>query len=127
VEDTGEAIPPQVNVRLDWSAVDACPTQHVNQIIAQVGPAQGGIPDGVYIGLGSVPPPLILAVNEAERAEMVAVLSAQPIAVTVHGRFHMSRAVLGALIKSLQTTADQYDAVVQHSAGEQPPEIEAPK
>jgi hypothetical protein len=68
---------------------------------------------------------LILALDEEERAELVAQLAVSPLKVSVHGRYHMSRAVLTALIKALQTTAEQYDALVKQGVGEPPAEEEA--
>jgi hypothetical protein len=111
-----KSVPQHVGVRLDWSDIDACPTQHVNQVIVQLGNPMEGIPDGIFIGLGSVAPPLILAVDEKERAEIIAALAARAAKVSVHGRFHMSRGVLTAVIKALQTAADQYDEFVQQAA-----------
>lgn len=74
------------------------------------------MPDGIFIGLGSVAPPLILAANDRERAEIATALAAKPAKVSVHGRFHLSREALTAAIKALQTAADQYDQFVQRAA-----------
>lgn len=122
-----EPVPQYVGVRLDWSDIDACPTQHVNQLIVQLGNPQDGIPDGIVIGLGSVAPPLILAADEKERAEMIAALAAREAKVSVHGRFHMSRGLLTAVIKALQTAADQYDEYVQRTADAPASEEEVPQ
>lgn len=108
----GVAIPEQVSVRLDWSAAEACPAQHVNQVLAQVGPPSGsGVPDGIYVAVGSVSPPVIPA-DPGGRAERVAALGAGAVKVAVCGRVNMSRAVLDDLMRVLQVTADQYDAAV---------------
>ncbi len=108
----GVAMPEQVSVRLDWSAAEACPVQHVNQVLAQVGsPSESGVPDGIYVAVGSVSPPVIPADPE-ERAERVAALGASALKVAVYGRVNMSREVLGDLMRILKVTADQYDAAV---------------
>jgi hypothetical protein len=122
-----EPVPQHIGVRLDWSDIDACPTQHVNQVVVQLGNPQEGIPDGIFIGLGSIAPPLILAADEKERAEIIAALAAKAAKVTAHGRFHMSRGVLTAAIKALQTAADQYDEYVQGAAGAPASEEKAPQ
>jgi hypothetical protein len=112
VEDASVEIPSQVTVRLDWSAAEDAPISHANQILTQVGPPLGNsIPDGAYITLGSVKPPVIPA-DESGRAERVQQLTGSTVPVTVYGRFHVSRAFIDDLIKVLQITADQYDAAV---------------
>jgi hypothetical protein len=122
-----EPVPQLVGVRVDWSDIDACPTQHVNQVIVQLGNAQAGIPDGIYIGLGNIPPPLVLAADEKERVEIITALAARAAKVSAHGRFHMSRGVLTAVIKALQTAADQYDEYVQRAADAPTSEDEMPQ
>ena len=112
VDNVGVAIPDQVAVRLDWSAAEACPAQHVNQVLVQVGPpSQSGVPDGIYMAVGSISPPVIPADPE-RRAARVAELTASVVKVAVYGRVTMSREVLDDLIRVLQLTADQYDAAV---------------
>jgi len=108
----GVAIPDQVSVRLDWSAAEACPAQHVNQVLVQVGPpSESGVPDGIYVTVGSISPPVIPADPEG-RAARVAELTASILKVAVHGRVSMSREVLDDLMRLLKLTADQYDAAV---------------
>lgn len=104
--------PAYVAVTLDWSDADGVDARHVNQVIAQLGvPAPDGAPDGIYIALGSLLPPVVLGDDE-ERRRALDRLQGTPVKVTVHGRFHMSRGLLEALIQLLQTTATQYDAAV---------------
>src|SRR5258707_9095832 len=111
-ENVGAAIPDKVSVRLDWSAAEACPAQHVNQVLVQVGPpSASGVPDGIYVAVGSVSPPVIPADPEG-RAARVAELTASVVKVAVYGRVNMSREVLDDLMRLLKLTADQYDAAV---------------
>lgn len=106
------AIPEQVSVSLDWSAAEARPAQHVNQVLAQVGPpSSSGVPDGIYVAVGSVSPPVIPA-DPGGRAERVAALGASVLKVAVYARVSMSREVLDDLMRVLKVTADQYDAAV---------------
>jgi hypothetical protein len=112
VANVGVAIPDQVSVRLDWSAAEACPAQHVNQVLVQVGPpSESGVPDGIYVAVGSISPPVIPA-DPGGRAARVAELTASVVKVAVYGRVSMSREVLDDLMRLLKVTADQYDAAV---------------
>jgi hypothetical protein len=116
-DDPSEGAPLQFSINVDWSEVDATPTQHVNQLVGQLGPPlEGGIPDGIYLAFGSIPPPLILGRDNEERRKVAEELSGRSVKVTVHGRFHMSREVLDSIVNVLQTTARQYDATVQLAA-----------
>lgn len=121
MDNTREVAPPQVKVTpqqvsvvLDWSNADTVQPQHINQVMGQIGnPTPDGIPDGVYVGLGSVPPPIILGRDEQAQRQAMESLQLSPVKITVHGRFHMSRGMLDAIIHVLQTTAAQYDAAVE--------------
>jgi len=96
----------------DVRAADACPAQHVNQVLVQVGPpSESGVPDGIYVAVGSISPPVIPADPEG-RAARVAELTASVVKVAVYGRVTMSRDVLDDLMRLLKLTADQYDAAV---------------
>jgi hypothetical protein len=102
--------PPVVLLPQDWGGVADVPVQHVNQALAQIGlPSQDGIPDGIYLSLGSSEPPIAIG-NEEERRRTLEALGA--IKITVHGRFHVSRGQLGDLIDVLRTVATQYDGIV---------------
>ncbi|GIH72674.1 MULTISPECIES: hypothetical protein [Sphaerimonospora] len=100
-------------VAVDWSEATGAPITHVNQFVAQPGPPtlEAG-PDGIYLLLGSIPPPFIPRDIEGQR-RAIETLKATGLKVNVHGRFHMSRARLEELIQVLQTTADTYDAMVE--------------
>jgi hypothetical protein len=107
----------QILVSLDWSEAEQTSAYHVNQVLAQVGPpSSNGIPDGIYVALGSVSPPVIPPDDERRQAR-VAELADSVLKVTVHARVQMSREALRDLIKVLQTTAEQYDASVRMAAG----------
>ncbi len=103
---------PQVTVTLDWGAAAAAEPRHVNQLMAQIGvPTPDGVPDGIYVTLGNVLPPPVGGTDEESRRRAAEALQGSTVAVSVHGRFHMSRAVLGVVIDVLQGAAAQYDAV----------------
>ena len=114
--------PPQVTVSLDWSAYAAERPEHVNQVIAQLGaPTPDGVPDGVYVALGNVLPPVVAAGSDIEVQKQLAELQGSTVKVDIAGRFHMSRGLLDAIIQVLQSTAAQYDAAVrQAQAGKSP-------
>lgn len=98
---------------VDWSDIADAPVQHINQSLAQIGgPAQNGIPDGIYLALGSAEPPLVFG-SEEDRQRALEKLRA--VKVSVHGRFHISRGQLNDLIQVLQTVAAQYDAIVSNA------------
>jgi hypothetical protein len=119
-------VPTEITVRVDWSDLEALPTHHVNQVIGQVGPAQDGIPDGIYVSFGSVTPPIVLAADEDEHRAIVRGLQHQPAKVTAFGRFHLSRESAAALVRIVQTSIAQYDAAAAGQAsGHQSPEVEA--
>ena len=110
------AIPEQVSVRLDWSEAESCPDQHVNQILTQVGPPSGrGVPDGIYVSIGSISPPFIPP-DEAGRAARIAELEGSVVKVRVHSRIHLSREALDDFIRVLQTTAAKYDTEATRAA-----------
>jgi hypothetical protein len=103
-------------VGLDWADAEQAPAQHVNQVLAQVGPPSSqGVPDGIYVALGSVSPPVIPADDERREAR-IAALAGSVLKVAVHARVQLSREALQDLIHVLQTTADQYDASIRLAA-----------
>lgn len=117
VEDVSVANSQQVVVRLGWSEVEQTPAQHVNQVFAQVGPPSlMGVPDGIYVALGSVSPPVVPPEDDRREAR-VAELANSVLRVTVHARVQLSREALRDLIQVLQTTAEQYDDSVMLTAG----------
>jgi len=116
------AVPEQVPMRLDWSEVESYPSSHINQLLAQIGPpSSNGVPDGVYLAMGSVAPPIILG-SEDQRIERITELTGGILKVAVHARIHVSREVLGDIISVLQQTAEQYDAAALALASEPKPQ-----
>ena len=83
----------------------------------QVGPPSSkGIPDGIYVALGSLSPPVIPP-DDDRREARVAELADSVLKIAVHARVQLSREALQDLIQVLQTTADQYDESVNLAAG----------
>ena len=117
MNDVSVARSPQVLVGLDWGEAEQAPAQHVNQVLAQVGPpSSNGVPDGIYVALGSVSPPVIPA-DEERREARVKELEHSVLKVAVHARVQLSREALQDLIQVLQKTADQYDASMRSAGG----------
>ncbi len=109
-----EAAPELVKVRIDWSAAETTPAHHVNQALGQLGPpGSDGMPDGIYVTIGTVSPPALLDEDTVARDELVARLESSGAKVNVVGQFHMSRQMLQDFIAVLQTTAAKYDAALQ--------------
>ncbi len=105
-----EASVQQVRVSLDWSDTESARAGHVNQALGQLGPpGPDGLPDGIYITMGIVPPPPLMEGDPA-RDKLLEKYKASGVKVNVVGQFHMSRAMLGDFIQVLQTTAANYDA-----------------
>lgn len=101
---------PQIAVSLDWhSAADVEPL-HVNQVMAQIGiPAPNGVPDGIYIALGRILPPVAGGPDEESQQKALADLQGSTMQVSVQGRFIMSRDLLESFIDVLTRAARQYD------------------
>ena len=107
----------QIRVRLDWSSAETAQAQHVNQLLAQVGsPGSDGIPDGIYLTLGSVPPPAILDGDDDARDRLIEKLASAGAKVNVAGQFHISRRMLDDVIRVLQETAAKHDAAAKLGA-----------
>ena len=113
----GEGEQVQLELELDWSAAAALDAKIANQFIVQLGaPATGGAPDGVYLIIGEVTPPLIIS-NTAEGRKAQAESYGGRLPVRAHGRYYLTRARLEELRKVLDRIAAQYDEV---SGGGQP-------
>lgn len=95
-----------VPLEADWSAAEALPVMLVNQVVAQVGPASDqGVPDGAYVALGHVAPPILLG-SPAEMRRSLERLGGR-LHVSVHGRYFLTADQLQQLIRVLQETADK--------------------
>lgn len=98
-----------VAVRVDWSHGEDVPAVYVNAFASQLGtPTKNGNPDGVYLVLGHIVPPLIVG-DQEEMQRGYRKVAETGIKVDVKGHFHISRERLGELIEALQTTADNFD------------------
>jgi hypothetical protein len=118
VEDVSEAHPEQIRVRLDWSDAAQAGSEHVNQAIARLGsPLANGLPDGIYVTFGSVPPAVLLDDDPEARADAIAKLKAEGVKVNVSGQFHVTRQMVDDIIRVLAATADRYDAAIRQAAG----------
>lgn len=76
-------------VRVNWDAVEALAATAVNQFMAQVGLPAGKppVPDGIYIGIGSVQPPVVL--DDEERRRKMATMTSVDVAPVI--KLYMSR------------------------------------
>jgi hypothetical protein len=113
VTDVTEASAQLVSVRLDWTETESAHAEHVNQMLGQVGPpGSDGVPDGIYVTVGYVPPPTLIEGDPAH-TQLLEKYTTSGVKVNLLGQFHMTRAMLGDFIQVLQTTADKYDAAVK--------------
>jgi hypothetical protein len=115
VPEVSEVSPETIRVRVDWSEAEASRPQHVNQALSSIGPpGSDGIPDGVYLTLGTVFPPAITEDSDA-RNQLFERLRENGIKVNVAGSFHMTRQMVNDLIAVLQGTAAKYDAAIRQA------------
>ena len=107
-----------IQVRVNWSGIESAQAIHANQALGQVGPqGSDGLPDGIYITMGSVPPPALMDGDDDTRRHLIEKLTREGVKVNVLGQYHISRRMLGDLITLLQTTAANYDAAMQQAKG----------
>jgi len=111
VEGASEEVPEPVTVRLDWGEAATVPVQHANQALGQLGTPVKGIPDGIYLILGSVEP--LVIPDEESRTRAIEDLAAHGVRVTVQGRFHISRQAADELVRILGESVALYDAAVR--------------
>jgi hypothetical protein len=111
VEGASEGAPEPITVRLDWGEAATVPVQHANQALGQLGTPVKGIPDGIYLIIGSVEP--LVIPDEESRAQAIEDLTAHGVRVTVQGRFHISRQAADELMRVLGESVALYDAVVR--------------
>ena len=103
----------EIRIPVDWSSAAGVPVAYVNQFVAQIGPpTRSGTPDGIYLLLGSVAPPLIVGDDDEARRPYVeaAMVGVKP---EVHGQFYLTRERLDELIHALYTIAENFDATVK--------------
>jgi hypothetical protein len=93
-------------VNLDWGDLAALQVQHVNQSMCQLGPVVGGIPDGIYLALGSFDPPVPPVGGVAGQ---VGALRSHSAKVTPYGRFQLSRQAADDLLRLLRQSLAIYD------------------
>jgi hypothetical protein len=105
--------PTLVKVRVDWSEVENARAYHVTQAIGQVGPpGSDGMPDGIYVTLGTIAPPALLDGDAEAVSQALERLTSRGAKVNVVSQVHMSRQMLNDFIGVLQATAAKYDAAV---------------
>lgn len=94
---------------LRWN-LTGIPTKFVNQFVATVGPPTvSGVPDGIYLALGSIAPPAIMGDTPEARQPYIDAAMREGVVVDVHGRYYLSRARLEELITALESIRDKYD------------------
>lgn len=107
---TEPQIPEQIQVHLDWGAASEIPVAPVNQFAMVIGPpTKNGIPDGIFLILGNVVPPIILGDNPELKRRSIEAAQQTGLQVDVYGRYHLSRDRLSDLIEGLQAAASAYD------------------
>ena len=105
---------PSKQVAVVWPGADGLPVQMVNQFIAQLGAPSGlagsaSAPEGVYLLLGTVAPPLVIGVDAAAQAAAMAKIKS--VHVQPAGRFFLTRDHAANLASVLTIACAQYDQV----------------
>lgn len=102
-----------MTLRVDWSRADDVPAEPANQFVVNVGlPDKAGTPDGVYLLLGHLTPPILLPGTRNEVVEQLETIQSKRT-VEVRGRYLLSRQRLNELIEVLQIAAVQYDKIAE--------------
>jgi hypothetical protein len=109
---------PQTSVSLDWAEAAEMDPVHIGQALTQVGnPGSDGVPDGIYVTLGNVPPVIVPPGSTPQQTAEN--LRGTAVPVRVSGRFHMNRAMVDKLIHNLQRAAEQYDTLTSRVTAQQ--------
>jgi hypothetical protein len=107
-----ESAVPRLQLKVDWSDFDGAAPQSANYFAASVGlPDDIGRPDGVYLAMGHLTPPMLLRGSPEEMQEQVDRFGGRR-KVQVNGYYVISRSRLRELIGVLQTAAGQYDEII---------------
>jgi hypothetical protein len=102
---------------VDWGDAADVPTTPLNQFVCQVGPPlRDGRPDGIYLLLGNIVPPLFIGDSQEERQRFIDIALAGA-KVQVHGRYVLSRERLDELIAALQKIAEIHDSAAEAARG----------
>jgi hypothetical protein len=112
-QDDVASAPQELRVPVDWGDAADIPTTPLNQFVCQVGPPlRDGRPDGIYLLLGNIVPPLFLGDSQEERQRFIDIALAGA-KVQVHGRYVLSRERLDELIAVLQKIAEIHDSAAE--------------
>ena len=96
-------------VPVRWN-LEGVPTLFANQFVATLGPPTAdGVPDGIYMVLGTVAPPLIIGDTPEARKAYVEAAMRGGLTAEIHGRYFLTRGRLDEVIKALETIRDRYD------------------
>lgn len=101
--------PETVAVPVKWN-LEGVPTLFTNQVLATLGPpTAAGVPDGIYLVLGTVAPPLVIGDTPEVRKAYIEAATRNGLTAEVHGRYFLSRGRLDEVITALETIRDRYD------------------
>lgn len=101
--------PEVVKVPVRWN-LESVPTLFANQFLATLGPPTAeGVPDGIYLVLGTVAPPMVLGDTPEDRKASVAEATRDGITAEIHGRYFLTRGRLDEVIRALETIRVKYD------------------
>jgi hypothetical protein len=106
-------------LKADWSDADSVSTQPANQFAVTIGGrSEHGTPDGIYLTVGHITPPVLIGDPEAQMAQIKELGGKRKVAV--YGHYLMTRERLDELISVLQMVAKRYDEAYGDRAMEAP-------
>lgn len=105
-----------VSFEPDWSSADELPLIPVNQYVTQVGPGAGpmGVPDGIYLTLGTASPPIFVGDPERVREQLES--HGNRVRVSAIVRVVLTRQRAEELAEMLTIAARQFDVALEAGA-----------
>ncbi len=101
--------PEVVAVPVRWN-LEGVPTLFANQFVATRGPpTTDGVPDGIYLVLGTVAPPIIIGETPEARKAYVEAATRGGLTAEIHGRYFLTRGRLDEVITALETIREKFD------------------
>jgi hypothetical protein len=99
----------QWQFEIDWAPANDLPVQFANQFAVQAGSAATAelIPDGIYVTVGFIAPPLFVGTPEQIERQMDAHPQTVPVSPLI--KLVMSKERAQELVAALQTTIQQFE------------------
>jgi hypothetical protein len=101
--------PEVLKVPVRWN-LESVPTLFANQFLVTLGPpTSAGVPDGIYLVLGTVAPPPVMGDTPEDRKASATAAARAGVTAEIHGRYFLTRGRLDEVIRALETIRAKYD------------------